>query len=59
MGKGDSLEELKSIFTFRPIGLLLRSVRKVYLSGRIHLIPFPGRLIFWVSSGTSLSQFLA
>jgi hypothetical protein len=47
MGEGDSVEEVKYILTFRPFGSLPAAVRKAYLSGKIHLIPFPGSLIFW------------
>jgi hypothetical protein len=47
MKEGDPLENAKYILTFRPFGTLPAPVRKAYLSGRVHLIPFPGSLIFW------------
>jgi len=47
MDEGDSLENVKYILTFRPFGTLPAPVRNAYLSGRVHLLPFPGSLIFW------------
>jgi hypothetical protein len=47
MDEGDSLENVKYILTFRPFGTLPAPIRKAYLSGRVHLLPFPGSLIFW------------
>ena len=47
MGDADPLQETRFILTFRPFGLLPRHVREAYISGRIHLVPFPGSLLFW------------
>ena len=43
----ESLENVKYVLTFRPFSTLPESFQNAYLSGRIHLIPFPGSLIFW------------
>ncbi len=47
MNEEEALEGLKYILTFRPFGSLPSAIRQAYLSGRIHLLPFPGSLIFW------------
>jgi hypothetical protein len=33
--------------TFRPFGLLPAAVQQAYLAGELHLLPFPGSLVFW------------
>jgi hypothetical protein len=43
----ESVEEVKYLLTFRPFGTLPPAVRKAYLKGSLHLLPFPGSLIFW------------
>ena len=35
------------LLTFRPFSLLPNQVRTNYLAGRLHLLPFPGSLVFW------------
>ncbi len=45
--KEESLDGVKYLLTFRPFGSLPEPVRKAYLAGRLHLLPFPGSLIFW------------
>lgn len=42
-----SLASVRYLLTFRPFGTLPKSVRTAYLRGEIHLLPFPGSLIFW------------
>ncbi len=37
----------KYLLTFRPFGRLPAAVRKAYLAGQLHLLPFPGSLVFW------------
>ncbi|HYK88353.1 MAG TPA: M28 family peptidase [Acidobacteriota bacterium] len=44
---GDSLRSVKYILTFQPFASLPEQVRRAYLSGELHLLPFPGSLIFW------------
>lgn len=45
--KRPSVRGLKYLLTFRPFGKLPASVQRAYLAGEIHLLPFPGSLIFW------------
>jgi hypothetical protein len=47
LGERESLRGVKYLLTFRPFGTLPQAVRKAYLAGRLHLLPFPGSLIFW------------
>ena len=42
-----SLRGVKYLLTFRPFGKLPKGVRQAYLAGELHLLPFPGSLIFW------------
>jgi hypothetical protein len=39
--------KIKYLLTFRPFGALPASVRRAYLAGELHLLPFPGSLVFW------------
>jgi len=41
------VEGVKYLLTFRPFGFVPKAVRQAYLEGRLHLLPFPGSLIFW------------
>jgi hypothetical protein len=43
----EPLRHVKYLLTFRPFGKLPAAVRKAYLAGDLHLLPFPGSLIFW------------
>ncbi len=43
----EPIDEVKYLLTFRPFGSLPPAVRKAYLGGSLHLLPFPGSLIFW------------
>jgi hypothetical protein len=43
----EPIDEVKYLLTFRPFGSLPPAVRKAYLVGSLHLLPFPGSLIFW------------
>jgi hypothetical protein len=45
--EGQSLDEVKYLLTFRPFARLPASVRHAYLAGQLHLLPFPGSLLFW------------
>jgi hypothetical protein len=42
-----SLDRVKYVLTFRPFAALPASVRRAYLAGNLHLLPFPGSLAFW------------
>ena len=38
---------VKYLLTFRPFSKLPPAVQKAYLAGELHLLPFPGSLLFW------------
>ncbi len=38
---------VKYLLTFRPFARLPRAVQSAYLDGTLHLLPFPGSLLFW------------
>jgi hypothetical protein len=44
---GQSLRGVKYLLTFRPFGALPEPVQRAYLKGSLHLLPFPGSLLFW------------
>jgi hypothetical protein len=46
-----SFEDVRYLMTFRPFSTLPESVRQLYLSGQLFLIPFPGSLVFWGMPG--------
>ena len=45
--KGQSARKVKYLLTFRAFGKLPAAVQRAYLAGELHLLPFPGSLIFW------------
>ena len=47
MSDGDPVGDVRFLLTFRPFPVLPPAVRQAYVEGRLHLIPFPGSLIFW------------
>jgi hypothetical protein len=47
LDEGDTLQSLRYLLTFRPFGTLPERLRAAYLAGRLHLLPFPGSLVFW------------
>ncbi len=42
-----SLDDVHYLLTFLPFGELPAELRQKYLAGQLHLIPFPGSLVFW------------
>jgi hypothetical protein len=59
LGDGESLRGVKYLLTFRPFRDLPAAVRKKYLAGDLHLLPFPGSLLFWgVSAYAKLGKRL-
>jgi hypothetical protein len=44
-------DSVKYLLTFRPFERLPASVRNAYLDGKLHLLPFPGSLLFWGVQG--------
>ncbi|HEV3021766.1 MAG TPA: hypothetical protein VGX76_04845, partial [Pirellulales bacterium] len=45
--KGRIPRGLKYLLTFCPFASLPPAVRRAYMAGRLHLLPFPGSLVFW------------
>jgi hypothetical protein len=48
---GQPLDGVKYLLTFRPFLRLPDPVRRAYLAGDLHLLPFPGSLLFWGCPG--------
>jgi hypothetical protein len=46
---GSKLTGVKYLLTFEPLASLPAAVRKAYSAGQLHLLPFPGSLLFWGS----------
>jgi hypothetical protein len=44
------LTGMKYLLTFEPYETLPAAVRKAYLASDLHLLPFPGSLVFWGST---------
>lgn len=47
LGENSSGDNVRYLLTFRPFLELPPGVQKRYLSGNLHLLPFPGSLLFW------------
>ncbi len=45
--KSSGVRGVKYLLTFCPFGSLPPAVRRAYLAGELHLLPFPGSLVFW------------
>jgi hypothetical protein len=43
----EQLHGVRYLLTFRPFGSLSQAIRRAYLAGELHLLPFPGSLVFW------------
>ena len=53
---GLDLKGVKYLLSFEPFGTLPEKVKKAYLNGSIHLLPFPGSLLFWGVPGYQQMQ---
>ena len=42
-----SFENVRYLLTFAPFGSVPTIVQEKYLAGKLHLLPFPGSLVFW------------
>ena len=42
-----SRNDARYLLTFRPFGRLPPAIRLAYLAGKLHLLPFPGSLVYW------------
>lgn len=47
----DSLKDVKYLLTFRSYRSLPTAVRRAYRAEKLHLLPYPGSLMFWGSRG--------
>ena len=47
--KDEALDGLRYVLTFRPFAFLSEPLQQAYLTGQLHLMPFPGSLVFWGS----------
>ncbi len=45
--EGTSLKRVRYLLTFRPFARLPAAVQEAYVRGELHLLPFPGSLLFW------------
>jgi hypothetical protein len=45
--KGQAAHSAKYLLTFRPFKRLPADLQHAYLAGDLHLLPFPGSLVFW------------
>ena len=45
--RGNKLAGVKYLLTFEPFERLPAAMRRAYLAGELHLLPFPGSLVFW------------
>jgi hypothetical protein len=43
----EQVHGVKYLLTFRPFARLSEPIRRAYLDGKLHLLPFPGSLLFW------------
>jgi hypothetical protein len=47
LNPNEPIDGIQFLLTFRPFVDLPDDVQKAYLGGRLHLLPFPGSLVFW------------
>jgi len=45
--EGERLRGVRYLLTFRPFSELSPPLQRAYLAGELHLLPFPGSLVFW------------
>jgi hypothetical protein len=50
------LDGVRFLLTFRPFERLPTLVQQAYVSGELHLLPFPGSLVFWGARRTRRLQ---
>jgi hypothetical protein len=46
-----SVVKVKYLLTFMPFKMMSETLKKRYIAGSLHLLPFPGSLVFWGMSG--------
>jgi hypothetical protein len=47
LDKATAVHSIRYLLTFRPFGKLPAAIQQAYLGGELHLLPFPGSLVFW------------
>ena len=47
--ENEALDGVRYVLTFRPFAFLPEPIQRLYLTGKLHLLPFPGSLVFWGS----------
>ncbi len=47
LGEDESLREVNYVLTFRAFRDLPTAIKRKYFAGKLHLLPFPGSLLFW------------
>jgi hypothetical protein len=45
--EGEPLAGVRYLLTFRPFAGMSAALRRAYREGEVHLLPFPGSLLFW------------
>ncbi len=45
--QGMALQGIKYVLNFEPFGNLPEALKRAYFAGELHLLPFPGSLLFW------------
>ena len=45
----NAISDARYLLTFRPFAHLSQSIQNAYLAGHLHLLPYPGSLVFWGS----------
>jgi hypothetical protein len=47
LDENESLHGVNYVLTFRPFSALPAALKRKYFAGKLHLLPFPGSLLFW------------
>jgi hypothetical protein len=47
LGADEPVGAIRYLLTFNPFTLLPAAIQSAYLAGALHLLPFPGSLVFW------------
>ncbi len=45
----NDVSKVRYLVTFRPFSTLSMAIQDAYLAGRLHILPYPGSLVFWGS----------
>lgn len=47
LGEDEPIRNVTYVLTFRPFADLPAAIKRKYFAGSLHLLPFPGSLLFW------------